>query len=172
MKPVAILAAGAALALSLAACDRAAAPADGNAAAGAEASASASDSEAVKKTFADFNAAIAAKNVDAIKAQYANDAVMVLPGQAPFKGVDAIAADYQAFAADAAGKYVSGEETTYVSSGGDLAYGEVNYQTTFTNPKTKAVETSERYNFTVYKKQPDGSWKVVRDINTVVPKAG
>lgn len=170
MKRAALLMAGASLALSLAACDRAAAPTDGNAAPVIETSAA--NSDAVKKRFADFNAAIAAKDVEAIKAQYASDAVMVIPGQAPFKGVDAIAADYQGFASDAAGKYVSGEETTYVSAGGDIAYGEVNYQTTFTNPKTKAVETAERYNLTIYKKQPDGSWKVVRDVNSDLPKAG
>ena len=97
---------------------------------------------------------------------------MVLPGQAPFKGIEAIMGDYQGYASDAAGKYVSGEETTYVSSGGELAFGEVTYQSTFTNPKTKAVETGERYNFTVYRKQPDGSWKVIRDINAPLPKAG
>jgi ketosteroid isomerase-like protein len=48
----------------------------------------------------------------------------------------------------------------------------VNYQSTFTNPKTKVVETSDRYNLTVYKKQADGSWKVVRDVNVPLPKAG
>ncbi|MEO7654137.1 MAG: SgcJ/EcaC family oxidoreductase [Sphingomicrobium sp.] len=169
MKTYFAIPASLALVLSVSACDRAATPADGNAAPAAEASAS--NAESVKQSFADFNAAIAAKDVDAIKAFYASDAVMIIPDQAPFKGVDAIAADYQGFASDAAGKYVSGEETTYVSSGGDLAYGEVNYQTTYTNPKTKAVETADRYNFTVYKKQPDGSWKVIRDINAPLPKA-
>ena len=162
------LTAGVMLALSLTACDRAAAPA-GNAAA---TEAPAADSEAVKQAFAAFNAAIAAKDLAVIRAQYAPDAVMIIPGQAPFKGVDAIMADYQAFSADSAGKYEPGSETVHVSSGGDLAYGQVDYKVTYTNPATKAVEQANRYNLTVYKKQADGSWKVVQDVSSDLPKAG
>ena len=161
-----------ALVLSLAACERASTPSDSNASGtAAAAETSTADAEAVKQAFATFNADIAGKKVDAIKAHYANDAVMIIPGQAPFVGVDAIMKDYQAYGADPAGKYVPGAETVEVLSD-DAAYGEVNYQTTFTNPKTKAVETQDRYNLTLYKKQSDGSWKVVRDVNVTLPKAG
>lgn len=170
MKSYVAIPAGLALVLSLGACERTAAPADGNAAAPAEASVA--DAEAVKQAFAAFNAAIVAKDLPTIRAQYASDAVMVIPGQAPFKGLDAIMADYQTFAADPAGKYAPGAETTHVSSGGDLAYGLVDYQVTFTNPDTKAVEEASRYNLTVYKKQADGSWKVVQDVSAPLPKAG
>lgn len=169
MKSLTLIPAGIALVLSLAACERTTVPAEGNAPATVDASAG--EAEAVKQAFAAFNAAIAAKDLEAIKAQYATDAVMVLPGQPPFKGIDAIMGDYKSYAADPAGKYVPGAETTYVSSGGDLAYGQVNYQTTYTDPKTKAVETGDRYNLVVYKKQADGSWKVVQDINAPLPKA-
>lgn len=169
MTRILYLAAGTALALSLTACDRASAPAG---TAEAPAAASAEDGEAVRQAFAAFNADIAARKLDSIRGHYASDAVMVIPGQAPFKGIDAIMADYEAYAADPAGKYVPGAETTQVSSGGDLAYGQVNYQSTFTNKDTKAVETVNRYNLTVYKKQADGSWKVVQDINTDLPKEG
>ncbi|MEO7602677.1 MAG: SgcJ/EcaC family oxidoreductase [Sphingomicrobium sp.] len=162
--------AGLALALSLAACDRAAAPADGNTVATAQAPAA--DAEAVKQAFASFNAAIVAKDLDTIRVQYADDAVMVIPDQAVFKGIDAIMGDYKAYAADPAGKYAPGDETTYVSTGGDLAYGQVNYQSTFTNSKTKAVEVADRYNLVIYRKQADGSWKVTHDVNSPLPKAG
>lgn len=157
------------LALSLAACKPAAAPADGNGADTAETTVA--DAEAVKKAFAAFNVAIAAKDLPAVKAQYASEAVMVIPGQAPFKGIDAIMGDYQAYAADPASKYVSKEESIEVSSGGDMAYGQVNYQSTFTNPTTKAVEVSDRYNLVIYRKQTDGSWKVTHDVNAPLPKA-
>lgn len=174
MKSIVTMSAGLALALSLAACERSAAPVNGDSAASTETSTAdiaTADAEAVKQAFAKFNADIAAKNVDAIKAHYASDAVMIIPGQAPFVGADAIMKDYEAYGADQAGKYVPGPETVEVLSDGS-AYGEVNYQTTFTNPKTKAVETQNRYNLTVYKKQSDGSWKVVRDVNVTVPQAG
>ena len=169
MNRVVLLSAGAALAMSLGGCDRAAAPGNTTAAATETAEAAA---EAVKKDFAAFNAAIAAKDVEAIKAHYASDAVMVIPDLPPFEGIEAIAADYKGFAADPAGKYSSGAETVTIAPGGEMAFGEVKYQSTFTNPKTKAVESADRYNLTLYRKQPDGSWKVVRDVNVNLPKAG
>jgi uncharacterized protein (TIGR02246 family) len=169
MKAIIAIPASVTLALSVAACDRAASPAAENVAATAKGTAA--DAEAVKLAFAAFNSDIATENLDSIRAHYASDAVMIIPGQAPFKGIDAIMEDYKQFAADPAGKYVPGAETTEIHSGGDVAYGEVTYQTTFTNPKTKAVETRDRYNLTVYKKQSDGSWKIVRDVNTDVPSA-
>jgi uncharacterized protein (TIGR02246 family) len=172
MRSLVAIPASMALVLSVAACDRSTAPAEANVAAAGEAEGATDDAAAVKEAFAAFNKDITAKNLDAIKAHYASDAVMIIPGQAPFKGIDAIMGDYTQYAADPAGKYAPGAETTEISSGGNLAYGEVTYQTTFTNSKTKAVETRDRYNLTVFKKQPDGSWKVVRDINTDVPKAG
>ena len=168
MRSFVALSASLALVLSLAACDRSSAPAADNS--GATAEAATADAEAVKQSFAAFNADIVAKKVDAIKAHYTSDAVMIIPGQKPFVGIDAITADYQNYAADPAGKYAPGAETTTVSSG-DMAYGEVNYQTTYTDPKTKAVVTEDRYNLTVYRRQPDGSWKVVRDINVPLPAA-
>lgn len=168
MKVFVATSAGLALILSLAACDRAAGPSESNAAASAEGVTD--DAEAVKQAFAAFNADIAARKLDAIRAHYASDAVMVIPGQPPFVGIDAIAADYTNYASDPAGKYAPGAETVTVSSG-DMAYGEVNYQSTYTDPETKAVVTVDRYNLTVYRKQPDGSWKVTRDINAPLPKA-
>ncbi|HEU5285756.1 MAG TPA: SgcJ/EcaC family oxidoreductase [Sphingomicrobium sp.] len=170
MKAFVAIPASLALVLSLAACDRAAGPAESNAAASAQGATA--DAQAVKQAFAAFNADIAAKKLDAIRAHYASDAVMILPGQKPFEGIDSIMTDYEGYVADPASKYVPGAETTEVSSDGDLAYGEVKYQTTFTNSTTKAVETSDRYNLTVYKKQQDGSWKVVRDVNVALPAAG
>lgn len=169
MKSYVAIPASLSLVLSLAACDRSTTPA-GNA--GETTAAAAADSEAVKQAFAKFNADIVSKNVDAIKAHYASGAVMVIPDRPPFEGVDAIAKDYQEYAADPAGKYAPGTENTTISPSGDMAYGEVNYQSTFTDPKTKAVMTVDRYNFTLYKRQPDGGWKVVRDLNVNLPKAG
>jgi len=170
MKSFVAIPASLALVLSLAACERTTVPAADNA--GATAETATADAEAVKQAFAKFNADIVARNVDAIKAHYASDAVMVIPDRPPFEGVDAITADYQEYAADPAGKYAPGAETVTVSPGGDMAYGEVNYQSTYTDTKTKAVVTVDRYNLTVYAKQPDGSWKVVRDVNVNLPKAG
>ena len=162
--------AGLALVLSLGACERTTVPADGNVA--APAAAATDDAEAVKQAFAKFNDDIAAKDLDAIKAHYASDAVMVISNYGTFEGIDAIMGDYKTYAADPAGKYAPGAETVTVAPSGDMAYAEVKYQSTYTHPQTKAVVTVDRYNISVYQKQPDGSWKIVRDINPDLPKAG
>jgi ketosteroid isomerase-like protein len=48
----------------------------------------------------------------------------------------------------------------------DLAYSQGTYSVTSTDPKTKKVMAEKGSYVEVYKKQPDGSWKVVEDINT------
>ncbi len=166
MKNVVLLSTGLALALSLTACDRAAAPADAPAAGAA----SAADSDAVKQMETAFLAALESKDVASVKTNYAADAVMVLPDQAPFKGIAAISADYDKFAADPVAKFDATNESTVV--GGDLAYSQGTYTVTYTNPKTKAVENGQGYYIVVYKKQPDGSWKIVQDVSSPTPKAG
>lgn len=170
MKSLIVFPASVALVLSIAACERTTAPAEGNMATTAEAATA--DLDAVKKADAAFNAAIAAKDLATVTGYYASDAVMIIPGQPPFNGIDAITADYKTFFADPSGKYVWTADSAVVSSGGDLAYTQSTYQVTNTNPETKTAEEANRYNILVYRKQPDGNWKIIRDINTDVPKAG
>jgi ketosteroid isomerase-like protein len=52
-----------------------------------------------------------------------------------------------------------------VSTGGDLAYSQGAYAFTGTDPKTKRVMSEKGKYVEVYKKQADGSWKIVEDIN-------
>ena len=165
MKSIMMVATGVALALSVSACERPAA--SGNDAAAVEASAA--DSAAVKETETSFIAALEAKDVAAVKASYAADAVMVLPQMAPMKGIAAISADYDKYAADKAAKFDATNESTVV--GADLAYSQGTYTATYTNPETKAVENGQGYYLIVYKKQPDGSWKIVQDVSSPLPKA-
>ena len=68
MKAIIAIPASVALVLSVAACDRPAAPAVENSTATADAAAA--EAEAVKQAFATFNADIAAKKVDAIRARH------------------------------------------------------------------------------------------------------
>jgi len=165
MKNIVLLSTGLALALALSACDRPAA--SGNGATAIEASAA--DTDAVKQMETAFLAALEAKDVAAVKANYAPDAVMVLPQQAPMKGIAAISADYDKFAADPVAKFDATNESTVV--GGDMAYSQGTYTVTYTNPKTKAVENGQGYYIVVYKKQDDGSWKIVQDVSSPLPKA-
>jgi uncharacterized protein (TIGR02246 family) len=160
-----LLSAGLGLALSLAACDR---PAEtGNGATATKASAA--DTDAVKATETAFLAALESKDVAAVKTNYAPDAVMVLPDMAPMKGVAAISADYDKFAADPVAKFDATNESTVV--GADMAYSQGTYTVTYTNPETKVVENGQGYYLVVYRKQADGSWKIVQDVSSPLPKA-
>jgi ketosteroid isomerase-like protein len=55
-----------------------------------------------------------------------------------------------------------------VGAAGDLGYTNGKYKVQFRDAKGKAVERTGRY-LTVWKKQADGSWKVVRDIGVQDP---
>ena len=50
-----------------------------------------------------------------------------------------------------------------VSRGGDLAYTQGTYELTMNDPKGKPVTERGKY-VNVWKKQPDGTWKMVADI--------
>ena len=83
--------------------------------------------------------------------------------------IAAIGADYDKFAADPAGKFDATNESTVV--GADMAYSQGTYTVTYTNSDTKAVENSQGYYLVVYRKQNDGSWKIVQDVSSQLPKA-
>jgi ketosteroid isomerase-like protein len=51
-----------------------------------------------------------------------------------------------------------------VSKGGDLAYSQGAYTMVVTGPKKKPVTEVGKY-VEVYRKQADGSWKVIEDMN-------
>jgi ketosteroid isomerase-like protein len=53
-----------------------------------------------------------------------------------------------------------------VAKGGDIAYSQGTYVITMPDPKTKKETVEHGTYVTVYKKQADGTWKAVEDINT------
>jgi ketosteroid isomerase-like protein len=55
-----------------------------------------------------------------------------------------------------------------VGAAGDLGYTNGKYEARFRDAKGKTVVRTGRY-LTVWKQQPDGSWKVVRDIGVQDP---
>jgi len=52
-----------------------------------------------------------------------------------------------------------------VSKGGDLAYSRGVYTVTLTDVATKRPVTAKGKYVLVYRKQPDGRWKAIHDIN-------
>ncbi|MCU1339502.1 MAG: ketosteroid isomerase-like protein [Bryobacterales bacterium] len=107
-----------------------------------------------------------AKDMDKIVAHYADDATIVLANAPTMVGKDAFRAGMKDFLADP--KFALDLRTVKVevSKAGDLAYSQGTYSVTATDPKTKKIMSEKGGYVEVYKKQPDGSWKIVEDINT------
>jgi len=105
------------------------------------------------------------KDIEKIVSHYADDAIFMEPGMPQMKGKDAIRAGLKMFLSDK--NFVLSFTPTNVeaSKGSDLAYSYGTYTAIVTDAKTrKPVNDTGKY-VCVYRKQSDGSWKAVLDIN-------
>ncbi len=165
-----VLTSFAALSLATAGCDQAgngpAGDAGGNSAGAGDAQTA---GDAVKGVEAEMLAAFQAKNADRLASYYASDAVLATPGRTA-QGSDAVNKAIGDDMADPAFKLSFTNERTDVAASGDLAWTSGSFQVSFTNPQTKQVENGQGTYVTVFRKQADGSWKVVADVAT--PREG
>jgi len=147
--------------MASAACQKTTAPVDA-----ADATADTQSIETAEKTQI---AAIGQKYLAGATDVYADDAVFIGGDGKMTSGKDAITADFKQFLADPAQKidYTPGPKT--FSSSGDMAYSTASYMETFTDPKTKKPVTVKGTNLSVWRKQPDGSWKLAADSNPAAP---
>jgi len=109
------------------------------------------------------------KDLDGIMAQYASDATMMVPGVPVAKGSQEIRGVYTELLKDPAASLQFAPTVTEVSKGGDYGYQRGSYSLIVTDPKTKKPITDAGSYLSVFKKQTDGSWKVVEDINAAGP---
>ncbi len=134
------------------------------------------DVAAVRRAIEDANA----KFIDALTrgdsagyvANYADDAVVMSPGEPAHRGRGAIGA---AGVKQMQSAKVSDEKATTVSVdvAGDYAIETGTFEVTVTPKGGKQTHGTGKY-LTVWKKQADGSWKIYRDINNSdgpVPKS-
>jgi uncharacterized protein (TIGR02246 family) len=160
MKSLALLCGTAAMALAMAACNQAppaaTTPPDTHDA----------DVKAITDNEAQWNSDWAAKDADKVLAHYADDAVMMNPGEEPMKGKDAIKSGLGGMMADKALSLTFKATNVDVAKSGDLAYTQGDYQLTMTDPKTHKPVNDHGTYVTTYRKQADGSWKAVADIAT------
>jgi ketosteroid isomerase-like protein len=158
--------------LTIAACARgSAAPASdstGSTAASATTSAPATgsvDTASIRKAIEDADAKWAANsqanNVSGIMTNYAPNAVVTYEGHPMAAGTDAIARD---LAQDTVGRHYTDVKyhTVNLITDGNLAIEMGTAHTVRTVKSGKSVTNDGRY-MTVWQKQADGSWKVVRD---------
>lgn len=119
-----------------------------------------------------WNADWAARDAAKIASHYAANAVVMVPGIPALHGREA------AQAAIAAGPLSDQDfslsfhaEDIQVAASGDMAFSRGVYEEHDTNAHTHHVDVSTGSYVTVYRKQADGSWLAIADINTPEPAA-
>jgi uncharacterized protein (TIGR02246 family) len=147
-----------ALGIALAACGRQPPPVDLEA---ARASLRAADSG--------YSQTASSKNIEAFVALYEPTATMYPPGEATAQGSEAIRSVADAFLKDPAFAVTFQPVAVEVASGGDMGYTLNTAAITVTGPDRKPA-TERIRDFHVWRKQADGSWKVVVDIWNAEPQ--
>lgn len=110
-----------------------------------------------------------AKNIDGIMAHYASDATLVVSGAPVTKGTEGIRGMLSELLKDP--NLALSMEIANTEVSGGLAYQRGTYALHVTDEKTKKQITEKGASLMIYKKQADGTWKVVEDFNTSLPAA-
>ncbi len=104
-----------------------------------------------------------AKDLDRYVSFYADDASLFWPGVPMVTGRAAIREFMGAFLSMPAFSLIFETAKVEVSGAGDLAYSYGTNRVTLVDPAGNRMKDRGKY-VTVYRKQPDGSWKVIADI--------
>jgi len=128
--------------------------------------------QAIEQANAKFVDAITRGDSTGIVANYADDAVLMFPGEPAWRGRGEIGANGAKLIQSA--KFSEMKFTTAsVDVAGDYAIETGSFEWTVTPKGGKPMPDKGKY-LTVWKKQADGSWKIYRDINNSdgpVPKS-
>jgi uncharacterized protein (TIGR02246 family) len=122
----------------------------------------------LKETSRAWSRAAAAGDLDAIVNYWADDAVVIQPGQPVWRGKGAIRNFLEA-SMKTPGFRISWEPwEAVVSASGDMGYLLEDTTVTVNGPDGKPI-TSKFRAVTIWRKQPDGSWKNVVDTSNSGP---
>ena len=124
---------------------------------------SVSETEAIDRTAQEMLTAFDAKDVSKVNSYYAPDAIIATAGRPAAKDGRAVSKAIKDDLADPNFKMILSNEKTEVAASGDLAYRRGSYKITATNPQTKHAEHIVGTYLTIFRKQVDGSWKIVED---------
>lgn len=122
------------------------------------------DIQAIKDNETQWNKDYEAKDSERIAAHYTDDGVLMVPFTAPITGKDAIRSALKEMVADPAFSLKFQTARSEAASSGEMGYTQGSYELTVKDPATKKPVNDHGSYVTVYKKQPDGSWKAVADI--------
>jgi len=128
------------------------------------------DERAVRESEIEASKALAAKDLESFISFFADDASGFYPNTPIITGKDAIRQSWKTVLALPGFAMSFQIVKVEVSRSGDLAYGHGTYTRTMNDATGKPVTDEGKY-VIVYKKQPDGKWKVVADIgNSDLPE--
>jgi len=122
------------------------------------------DVKAIRDVETGYRQAVVGKDADKVAALYADDASLFIPDAPVANGTAAIKAVWKSMLGDKNFAFEFASDKVDVAKSGDLGYSQGTMTHTFTDPKTKKVLTMKGKYVAVFKKQADGSWKIVADI--------
>jgi uncharacterized protein (TIGR02246 family) len=132
----------------------------------------ATNPESIKQTIkadeAKWNQQFKSKDTAGLVGHYADDAYFVAPGVTA-DGSTEIRKVYANASTDPAFSLQFASDRVDVGTSGDLAYSRGKFSEKYTDEKTGKVMTGSGTYVTIYKKQDDGSWKVVEDVAAADP---
>jgi ketosteroid isomerase-like protein len=131
-----------------------------------------SSENALRAADAEWMKVFAAKDLDKSVGFCDEDGAVLAPNSPIAQGHAAISKLFSGFFGLPGLKISWHADAATVARSGDLGYTSGTYQMTFNDPSGKTISDNGKY-VTVWQKQSDGSWKVVRDIfNTDLPAPG
>ena len=125
--------------------------------------------QAIKADETKFNSDFKSKDLEGLLGHYADDAYFVAPGVKPANGSTEIRKAYADGTSDPNFAVSFASDKIEVSGSGDMAYARGRFTEKYTDPKTHKAMTDSGSYLTVYKKQADGSWKVMEDFAAADP---
>jgi uncharacterized protein (TIGR02246 family) len=130
----------------------------------------AADEGAIRAIIEGWSAAAQAKDAAQFVSVYADDAVVMLAGVPDIRGLAAIREGISAMMQDPGFGLSFEADRIEVARSGDLAYETGSYSMTMTGPDEKPATETGHY-VVVWRKGPDGAWKVVVDAPVSGPPA-
>jgi ketosteroid isomerase-like protein len=123
----------------------------------------------IKAKEAQWQRDYAAKNVEALAGQYADDGAIAGPGDPLATSDGDRRKALGGLVSDPNFALTFASDRVLVAKSGDLASSRGHYSLTMTDKATNKPATSSGSYLTVYRKQDDGSWKAVEDFITPGP---
>ena len=108
--------------------------------------------------------AFASKNADQMVSAYSAEANLMFPNSPILHGEDLRTA-IKALAADPNFSIRFSTDKAEVAKSGEVGYTRGTYTMTMSDPKTKKALREKGKYVTIYARQPDGSWKMIEDID-------